>query len=186
MSDIFSLDLKKNLENLDNLWKQSSANLVILGNQIRDYQMCNNNFIPPELDKKYWEYFEYNKSACTNYYKYEEYIRQEAVRQAESLRQATLIEEANKKAEQDRLSEKLNSILLSKQKQKQSKYEAYLLKYEEDLRNKLAETQHIVDCYKKDVEIIKRILNDNTESLDEEESVAGGFRFNKTRKLRRR
>ena len=165
MSDIYRLDLKKNLENLDNLWKQSSANLVILGNQIRDYQMCNNNFIPPELDKKYWEYFEYNKSACTNYYKYEEYIRQEAVRQAESLRQAealrqaTLIEEANKKAEQDRLSEKLNSILLSKQKQKQSKYEAYLLKYEEDLRNKLAETQHIVDCYKKDVEIITNQLH---------------------------
>ena len=168
MSDIFSLDI---LKNLDNLWKQSSANLVILGNQISDYQMRNNNFIPPKLYNKYREYYEYNKSACTNYYKYEEYIRQEAVRQAESLRQteavrqaeslrqATLIEEANKKAEQDRLSEKLNSILLSKQKQKQSKYEAYLLKYEEDLRNKLAETQHIVDCYKKDVEIITNQLH---------------------------
>ena len=159
MSDICRLDI------LDNLWKQSSANLVILGNQILEHQMLNNNFIPPELYKKYREYYEYNRTACTIYYKYKEYIRQEAVRQAESLRQAeavrqaTLIEEANKKAEQDRLSEKLNSILLSKQKQKQSKYEAYLLKYEEDLRNKLAETQHIVDCYKKDVKIITNQLH---------------------------
>ena len=159
MSDIFSLDILKNLENLDNLWKQSSANLVILGNQIRDYQMRNNNFIPPELYKKYREYYEYNKSACTDYYNYKEYIRQESLRQAEALRQATLIEEANKKAEQDNLSKKLNLILLTNQKQKQSKYEANLLKYEEDLRNKLAETQHIVDCYKKDVKIITNQLH---------------------------
>lgn len=48
------------------------------------------------------------------------------------------------------------------------------------------EVYELLGLDKKDVEIIKRILNDNTESLDEEESVAGGFRFNKTRKLRRR
>jgi len=168
MSDICSFKKK-----LENLWKQSSANLIILENQIRETQMRNNNFVPPELHNKYLQYFEYNKSACTNYYKYEEYeeyIRQEAIRQEESLRQAEavrqeavrqeavrqakLIEEANKKAEQDKLSEKLNSILITKQNEKKSKYEQYLLEYEANSRKKLAETQHIVDAYKTDVEII--------------------------------
>ena len=163
MSDICSF--KKMLENL---WKQSSANLIILENQIRETQMRNNNnIVPLELHNKYLQYFEYNKSACTNYYKYEEYeeyIRQEAIRQAEAVRQeavrqeavrqAKLIEEANKKAEQDKLSEKLNSILITKQNEKKSKYEQYLLEYEANSRKKLAETQHIVDAYKTDVEII--------------------------------